>query len=338
MVTVHAYAALEENGPLVPYEYELGELRADDIDIAVESCGICHSDLSMLENEWGITRYPLVPGHEVIGKVKAVGDHVHHLSVGDRVGLGWHSAYCMTCDECMGGHHNLCPSAELTLGGRHGGFADIVRAHSASATKLPSELASGTAGPLLCAGITVYGPFEQMDISPSATVGVIGIGGLGHLALKFARAWGCRVVAFTSPGKTEEALELGAHQAINSRDADAIKAEKGRFDLILSTVNVNLDWNAYMRMLRPRGRLHMVGAVAEPLSLNLTPMMFGQLSLSSSPVGDPATMRRMLEFAARHDITPVNEHYPMSKVNDAMERLRSGEARYRIVLDRDGVH
>lgn len=335
MTTVHAFAATRTDGPLEPFEYELGPLGASEVDIAVETCGICHSDLSMLEDEWGLTRFPFVPGHEVIGKIAAVGDQVSHLSVGDRVGLGWHAGYCMTCDQCLEGHHNLCSTSSPTIVGRHGGFADIVRADAVSVAKLPAGLDANEAGPLLCGGMAVFNPLVQMDISPTSSVGVIGIGGLGHLALKFANAWGCHVTAFTSESKMDEARAMGAHDTISSRDPKAIKATAGRFDLLLSTVNVPLDWNAYLATLKPRGRLHMLGAVTEPLNLNLIPMMFSQLSVSSSPVGSPATVRKMLDFAARHDIAPVTEHFPMSRVNDAMEHLKSGKARYRIVLDRE---
>ncbi|MEO9591656.1 NAD(P)-dependent alcohol dehydrogenase, partial [Rhodopirellula bahusiensis] len=279
---------------------------------------------------------PLVPGHEVIGKVSSIGDHVSHLSVGDRVGLGWHAGYCMACDQCMSGDHNLCNDAQATIGGRHGGFADTVRAQSASVVKIPDPLNAKEAGPLLCGGVTVFNPFMQLGLSPTSSVGVIGIGGLGHLALKFANAWGCEVTAFTSESKQEEALEMGAHHTINSRDVDAIKNTDLRFDLVISTINVPLDWNAVLGTLKTHGRLHMVGALTEPMEIGLLPhMLFSQLSLGASPVGPPAVIRTMLDFAARHQIAPVTEHYPMSKVNDAFDRLRSGDARYRIILDRD---
>jgi uncharacterized zinc-type alcohol dehydrogenase-like protein len=335
MTTVQAYAATEINGPLEPYQYELGELEADQVDIAVESCGICHSDLSMLENAWGLTQFPFVPGHEVIGKVSALGAQVSHLAVGDRVGLGWHAGYCMSCDQCLDGHQNLCAEGQGTIVGRHGGFADIVRAQAVSVVKIPDSLDAGKAGPLLCGGITVFNPLVQLGLSPTASVGVIGIGGLGHLALKFARAWGCHVTAFTSSeSKQTEAIGLGAHEVINSRDPEALKAANGQFDLILSTVNVPLDWNAYLEALKPQGKLHMLGAVTEPLDISIFPMMFRQLSLSSSPVGSPATIRSMLEFAGRHEINPVTEHFPMAQVNEALDHLRAGKARYRIILDR----
>ena len=184
--------------------------------------------------------------------------------------------------------------------------------------------------------MAVYNPLVQMNISPNASVAVIGIGGLGHLALKFARAWGCEVTAFTSnDSKAAEAVELGAHHTIHSRDKDAIKEAASSFDLILSTVNVPLDWNSYLAALKPRGRMHMLGAVTQPLDINLIPMMFNQLSLSSSPVGSPATIRKMLAFAARHKIAPVTEHFAINQVNDAIEHLESGKARYRIVLDQN---
>ncbi|MFP4389574.1 MAG: NAD(P)-dependent alcohol dehydrogenase [Desulfococcaceae bacterium] len=329
MTTVHAYAAAKAGGPLEPFEYELGPVGPFDVDINVESCGICHSDLSMMDNEWQMTSYPFVPGHEVSGRIAAVGEHVAHLQPGDRVGLGWHAGYCMACANCMSGHHNMCAEAAGTIVGRHGGFADKVRAQAASVFKIPDGLDGTKVGPLLCGGITVFNPLVQFDLPPTASVGVIGIGGLGHMALQFARAWGCRVTAFTSSeSKIEEAKRMGAHDTLNSRDPDALEAAVGRFDLIISTVNVKLDWNAYLNTLKPRGRLHVVGAVLEPLDIQVFPLLLGQRSVSSSPVGAPATIGKMLDR-----LQPVTEHFPFEKVNDAMEHLRAGNARYRIVLE-----
>ena len=330
---IKAYAASEAGGELKPFEYDAGPLGRHEVEIDVEHCGICHSDLSMLNNEWGMSQYPLVPGHEVIGTISKTGDDVTSVSVGDRVGLGWHSGYCLTCPSCLSGDHNLCASAQGTMVGRHGGFAEQVRAHSTSVVVLPGAMDIQSAGPLFCGGITVFNPLVQFDVKPTASVAVIGIGGLGHMALQFLRAWGCEVTAFTSTdAKKEEALQMGAHQTINSRDSGAIAAAAGRFDLVLSTVNVKLDWNAYLATLRPRGRLHFVGATLDPLDLSVFPLIGGQRSVSGSPVGSPAVIAQMLEFAARHDIKPVIEVYPFDQVNEAMERLRSGQARYRIVL------
>jgi uncharacterized zinc-type alcohol dehydrogenase-like protein len=331
---VKAYAAMKAGGSLEPFEYELGPLGPNDIDIEVEHCGICHTDLSMLDNDWGLTSYPFVGGHEVIGKVAAAGDRVTHVSVGDRVGLGAQAGYCMTCAECLGGHHNTCTNATSTIIEHHGGFAEMVRASGPSAVRLPDGLDPAEAGPLFCGGITVFSPLVDFDVRPTDSVAVLGIGGLGHLALKFARAWGCHVTAFTSSGsKTEQALEMGAHETIDSRDGEAIAGAAGRFDLILSTVNVKLDWNAYMATLKPRGRLHFLGVQTDPLELEMIPMLFGRLSVSASPVGSPQTIADMLEFCRRHDIQPITEHFPFERINDAMQHLRDGKARYRIVLD-----
>ncbi|MCX6976111.1 MAG: NAD(P)-dependent alcohol dehydrogenase, partial [Verrucomicrobia bacterium] len=266
MSTVHAYAATSPSSPLTPFTYELPPIDAEHVDIRVEYCGICHSDLSMLRNEWGFTTYPLVPGHEVVGRVEVVGSLVKNLKVGDRVGLGWFSESCMTCPQCMGGDHNLCGSGEGTIVGRHGGFADLVRAHWAWAIKIPEALPAVSAGPLFCGGITVFSPIVEFNVRPTDRVGVIGAGGLGHLAIQFLNKWGCEVTAFSStPDKADELTKLGAHRVVNSRDGDALKAEAGRFDFIISTVAVPLEWMAYVAALAPKGRLHTVGAIPEPV-------------------------------------------------------------------------
>jgi uncharacterized zinc-type alcohol dehydrogenase-like protein len=335
MSTIKAYAAVESGGELQPFEYDPGPLDPGQVEIAVEHCGICHSDLSMVNDDWGMSVYPLVPGHEVIGRIAAAGDSVEGLAVGRRVGLGWHAGYCMRCASCMSGDHNLCAGAQGTIVGHHGGFADRVRASAASVVPLPDGLDPAAAGPLLCGGITVFNPLVQFDVKPTDAVAVVGIGGLGHLALQFLRAWGCRVTAFTSTAaKRQEALDMGADDVVDSSDSSALEGAAGRFDLVLSTVNVSLDWNAYLATLRPRGRLHFVGATLEPLDLGVFGLIGGQHSVSGSPVGSPATIERMLDFAARHGIEAVVERYPFEKVNDAMERLASGRARYRVVLSR----
>ncbi len=332
---VKAYAASEAAAKLQPFEFELGEIGEEQVDIEVSHCGICHSDLSMLDNEWQITEYPLVPGHEVVGKIKAVGPSVTHLSVGQTVGLGWFAQSCMTCAQCLSGNHNLCPSAEGVIVGRHGGFADVVRAHKGWVIPLPDGVNAGSAGPLFCGGITVFNPIVQNNVRPTDRVGVVGIGGLGHMALRFLRAWGCEVTAFsTSSDKKEEAMKLGAHRFVNTRDTGALEKLAGHFNLILVTVNVALPWDEYVNALGPKGKLHLVGA-APSVEATVFPLLIGQKSFGASPLGSPATMGAMLEFAARHGIAPVTETYPMSKVNDAFERLRSGKARYRIVLEND---
>jgi alcohol/geraniol dehydrogenase (NADP+) len=335
MALIHAYAAEKQGGLLQPFEYDPGPLHAEQVEIAVEHCGICHSDLSMLDQEWGSTVYPFVPGHEIVGTVIAAGSHVKGRKVGDRVGLGWFTGSCMHCRQCIGGDQHLCASTEQTIVGRHGGFADRVRANWAWTFPLPAGVDGASAGPLFCGGITVFSPILLGGVKPLDRVGVVGIGGLGHMALMFLRAWGCEVTAFTSTAaKHAEALKLGAHHAIASNDKDALKKARGQLDFIIVTVNVALDWTGYLAALRPKGRLHFVGAVLEPLSVPVFRLMGGQKTLGASPTGSPSTIAAMLDFCARHRIAPQVEHYPLSKVNDALAHLRGGKARYRIVLDK----
>ncbi len=332
-------AAMAQGERLKPFEFDPGTLKDDHVEIAVEYCGVCHSDLSLLNNDWGNTQYPAVAGHEVVGKVVALGDHVKTLSIGQRVGLGWYSGSCLVCPSCMGGDHNLCvtPGAlECTAIGRYGGFANRVRCQSTWATPLPEGLDFKKVGPLFCGGITVFNPIIQFGVRPTDRVGVIGIGGLGHLALAFLNKWGCEVTAFTSSeSKRAEALQLGAHKVVNSRDSDQIKKIRGSLNFIISTVNVSLDWHVYVEALAPKGRLHTVGAVPEPISVSAFSLLFGQKSISGSPAGSPTTAQMMIDFCARHNIAPVTEHFKLTEINEALAHLSAGKARYRIVLEND---
>jgi uncharacterized zinc-type alcohol dehydrogenase-like protein len=290
----------------------------------------------MLDNEWSQSVYPLVAGHEAVGTITAIGNHVRHLAPGQRVGLGWLSGSCKYCRQCMSGDHNLCPRAESTIVSRHGGFAERVRCNWEWAIPLPSELDAAKAGPLFCGGITVFNPIVEFGVKPTDRVGVIGIGGLGHMALQFLSAWGCEVYAFTSSdSKRAEAQELGADVVVNSRDSQAMKKIAGALDFIISTVNVPLDWQAIVETLGPKGRLNLVGAVLEPIPVSAFSLLMAQRSISGSPLGSPSTVAAMLDFCARHDIAPVTETFPMSRVNDAIEHLRAGKARYRVVLEND---
>jgi uncharacterized zinc-type alcohol dehydrogenase-like protein len=334
--STRVWAAQEPGGRLEETEVELGPLGERDVEIAVESCGICHSDLSMLDNDWGMTQYPFVPGHEIVGKVAAVGSHVQTVKPGQTVGLGWYSKSCMRCDQCMAGDHNLCPQAVGTIVGRHGGFADRVRGSEEWVLPLPEGVNAATAGPLFCGGITVFNPIVQLGLLPTHSVGVIGIGGLGHMALAFLHAWGCRVVAFsTSPEKEAEARELGADAFLNTRDADAVGKQAGTLDAIISTVNVELDWDLYVSLLKPRGKLHTVGAVEGGFGVkSVFPLIMAQRSLSASPLGSPRTTATMLEFAGRKHVEPIVETYSFDQINDAIDKLRNGKPRYRLVLQK----
>ncbi|MEJ7642266.1 MAG: NAD(P)-dependent alcohol dehydrogenase [Candidatus Nitrosocosmicus sp.] len=334
-MTIQGYAASKTGEKLEPFEYELGPLKPDEIEINVEYCGICHSDLHMLKNEWGITQYPLVPGHEIVGKVSAIGDIVKHLKVGQYVGLGWNARSCLICDQCLGGHHNRCLSGEDVIVGRHGGFADKVRCQGLWAFPLPNNINIKTAGPLFCGGITVFNPIIQNNINSTSNVAVVGIGGLGHMALKFLNAWGCEVTAIsTNPDKERAAREYGASHFLNSKNHDSLENSANRFDMVLVTSNADLDWDAYINTLRPGGKLHIVGAASQ-VKATVSALISNEKSFGGSPTGSPSTIAKMLNFCNRHNIEPVIEEFPLSKVNEAMAHLESGKARYRIVLRND---
>ena len=325
-------------GPKQPIALEpvdLGPLGDEEVEVAVEHCGLCHSDLSVLKNEWGISQYPAILGHEVVGRVAAVGANARGLAIGQRVGVGWNAASCMHCRRCMSGSHHLCPQVQPTIIGHRGGFASHIRAHWAWTIPLPETLNFPDAGPLLCGGITVFAPLA-MHAKPTDRVGIVGIGGLGHMAVKFAAAYGCDVTAFTSSeGKFDEARGFGADHVVSSRDSSAIQKLRSSFDLLISTVNVPIDWNAIIGTLAPNGRLHVVGAVLEPIPVAAFSLILQQRSISGSPSGSPVAIETMLEFASRHNVAPQTEHFPMSSINEAFARLESGKARYRIVLDAD---
>ena len=330
---INAYAAASAGAPFEPIDYELGELAHDEVDLAVEACGICHSDLSMLNNDWGLSAYPYIGGHEVVGRVLDKGANVNNLELGQRVGLGWYSRSCGVCQPCLNGDQNLCVVAEGTIVQRHGGFADKVRAQALWCTPVPEALDPAAAGPLFCGGITVFNPIVQNSIAATDHVAVVGIGGLGHLALQFLAAWGCEVTAITSSeSKAAEAKQLGADHVLVSRDVDAMKAAAGRFRMILVTVNVELDWDLYISMLARRGTLHIVGAVPS-VSSGSFPLIEQQKSITGSPLGSPGLVRTMLDFCARKKIAPVTQSFPMSKINEAFAELKAGHARYRLVLE-----
>lgn len=335
MSVIDAWVATAVHGKLERQKIDLGPLGAEEVEVQVESCGLCHSDLSMLKNDWALSTFPAILGHEVIGRVVAVGSVAKGVKVGQRVGVGWTADSCMHCRQCKSGDQHLCLQATPTIVGHRGGFASGMRCHWAWAIPLPETLNLADSGPLLCGGITVFNPLA-MFAQPTSHVGIVGIGGLGHMGVKFAAAYGCDVTAFTSSeSKFDEARGFGAHHVVSSRNTDSIKQLAAKFDLLIVTANVPLDWNALISTLAPNGRMHIVGAVKEPLGIAIIPMIFGQKSVSGSPTGSPVEIERMLDFAARHQITPQTEHYPMSRINEAFERLESGKARYRIVLDAD---
>lgn len=334
---IQAYAARAAGEKLEAYQFDAGELQAHQVEVQVEYCGLCHSDLSIIQNDWGSSVYPVVAGHEVIGTITQLGSEAKGLKIGQRVGIGWTAESCQHCDPCIDGRLVQCTGGKIsTIVGHAGGFADKVRAAWQWAIPLPDDLAPESAGPLLCGGITVFDPLLQHQIQAVHHVGVIGIGGLGHIALKLLKAWGCEITAFTtSADKTEELKAMGADHVVNSRDPQQLKAQHGKFDLLLCTVNVSLHWQSYIQTLNANGTLHMLGLPLEPMPISAGALISGAKAVKGSATGSPAALRQLLKFAARQKIAPQVEIFPMSQINAAIERLHSGQARYRIVLKAD---
>ena len=330
---IKAYAAMSKGSSLELFEYEAIPLKANEVNIKVESCGICHSDICAIDGSWGISKYPMVAGHEVIGKIIGVGSDASLHKIGDRVGLGWHSGYCNDCEQCDAGDHNFCSSTKKTVFSQHGGFAEQVTADEVSVIPIPNSLNYADAGPLLCGGITVFTPIVEFNINKDHKVGIIGIGGLGHLALKFYKALGCHVTAFTNSEDKDNLLKtLGADEIISSTDKSQIKVLGPKFDLIISTVNVKLDWNLFLSIIKPRGRLHFVGAVLAPIETSVFSLMGGRKSISGSPVGSPVNIKKMLDFCLKHKISPMVEHFKFDQINDAIAKVRENKVRFRAVL------
>lgn len=333
MATIQGLAVHAAGAELLPLKYDPGDLRPHDVEVTITHCGVCHSDVHLIDNDWGVSQFPFIPGHEIVGTVREAGAEVAHLKAGDRVGIGWQADSCGSCEWCRRGEENLCAHAQPTCVGRHGGYADAVRVSARFAVKLPEELDSDSAAPLLCGGITVYSPLRSLGVNPASRVGVIGIGGLGHLALQFARAFGAEVTAFsTSPAKEDEAMELGAHRFVNSRESKALKAVEGSLDLILSTINATQDWNAHMAALRPHGSLCLVGVPPAPVSVAAYPMIAGARCVRGSNTGGPGLIEEMLDVASRHRVAARTENFRMAQANQALARVRKNHVRYRAVL------
>ena len=331
-MTFHAHAAMEKKGALRPFEYEPAALGAQDVEIRVTHCGICHSDVHLVDGDWGMGRYPMVPGHEIVGTIDATGSEVQGLKKGDRVGVGWQRGACLACEACLAGDENLCAASQATCVFNHGGFADRVRLDGRFAFAIPDALASDAAAPLLCGGATVYAPLRRWARSPMK-VGVVGIGGLGHLALQFARAMGCEVTALSSsPDKEPEARSFGAHRFLATRERNALRSAASSLDFVLSTVFADQDWPALVGTLKPNGVLCVVGGPPEPISVPAFALIGAQKTIAGSVIGGRRDIREMLEFAARHGVAAKTELRPMSEANAGLDHVRAGRARYRVVL------
>ena len=333
MSEIHGLAVHAAGAQLLAYKFEPGELKSNEVEIKISHCGVCRSDVHLIDNDWGLSKYPFVPGHEIVGTVVEVGSDVKDRSVGERVGVGWKCNSCGVCEWCRQGEEHLCAKSQPTCIGRNGGFADRIRVNSRFAIPVPVALESENAAPLLCAGITVYSPLRNHGVRPSSRVGVIGIGGLGHLGVQFARAFGAEVTAFsTSKDKEAEARKLGAHHFVNTRDTGALKKVAGSFDFLLSTVNADQDWQGYMQALRPKGTLCIVGVPPLPLQIQGNSLVGAQRSVAGSQTGSPRDLFEMLDVAARHGVKAITERFAMAKANDAVAKVKKNQVRYRAVL------
>ena len=333
MSQIQGLAAHAAGAELLPFRYDPGELGLQQVEISITHCGICQSDLHLISNDWGMSQYPFIPGHEIVGEVTAAGTEVKSLKVGQRVGLGWQSSSCGVCEWCIKGMENLCPAAESTCVHRHGGYADKVRADARFAVPIPECIESEHAAPLLCAGITVYNPMRDHGVNPSSRVGIVGIGGLGHIALQFARVFGAEVTAFsTSADKEAEARTLGAHRFVNTRESKAMKEVAGTLDFVLSTINADLDWGVYMQTLRPTGTMCFVGIPPSPVAVHAFSLISGIRSITGNAIGSPYRLREMLDVAARHGVKAQTERFPMVKANAAIELVKKNKVRFRAVL------
>lgn len=335
---VSSWAAMAAGERLVPFKYEMPfEPPVGHVDVRITHCGICHSDLHQIDNSWGVASFPLVPGHEIVGVVEAVGDSVDDFEVGDRIAIGVQRGCCESCDQCKAGLEHICPEITKTYAGPgkdKGGFATSIRYPARWLFKCPDHLLPEHVAPLMCAGITTFSPLKR-HAKRGDKVGVIGIGGLGHLALQFAKAMKCEVVAISrSVSKTEEAIGFGASRMLISSDEDAMKVAAGSFDVILNTVSGNAPLDPIFALLKPRGKLVCVGLPekTEKSQLFLHSAVLAERELVGSYLGPRADYGAMLRFAARHGVKPQVELMQASQVNEAVARVRENRARYRIVL------
>ncbi len=332
---VLGYAARAVGQPLEPFTYEPPKLGEHDVRVSVTHCGVCHTDIHAINDYYGITTFPFVPGHEIVGYVSAVGRAASGLKEGDRVGIGWQGRSCMQCEWCLQGEEQLC--LDIVSSGTwvpYGGFSSSVLVDSRFAYPLPDTMPSEVAAVLVCAGITVYSPLRSYAAQPAQKIGIIGVGGLGHLALQFARALDYEVTAISSsPEKKEQALAFGADHFIVSDDQTSLRQVVFGFDLLLCTAHGKINWEALLNTLKKNGRLVLLGF--PDVALNSTDLVTHQLSITGSFLGNRATMREMLSFAHAHGIVPKVELMPMTEVNEAIRKVKANKARYRIVLVND---
>ena len=341
---VHAYAAQSGDAPLAPFDLDRREPRANDVAIDIHFCGVCHSDLHTVRGEWEGVSFPCVPGHEIVGRVTAVGAEVTRFKVGDMVGVGCLVDSCQRCDPCHHGLEQYCENGFTgTYGGPEqgtgantfGGYSEAIVVRQEFVLRLPEGLDPAAASPLLCAGITTYSPLKHWGAGPGKAVGVVGLGGLGHMAVKLAAAMGAEVTLFTtSPGKEEDARRLGAQHVVISRDADAMAGVARSLDLIINTVAAPIDLDPYIAALKLDGAMVLLGAPATPHPApQVFPLLFGRRSMAGSLIGGIAETQEMLDFCAEHGVVSDIEMIPIQEIETAYARMLKGDVKYRFVID-----
>jgi len=337
-----AFAAPGATAPLAAATIERRQPGATDVQIQILYCGVCHSDLHFARNEWHFTQYPAVPGHEIVGRVTATGKGVKKFKVGDTVGVGCLVDSCRTCTECRAGLEQFCNGMVMTYGstdpilggGTLGGYSQSIVVTEDFVLRLPANLDPAAAAPLLCAGITTYSPLRHWKVGKGQKVGIVGLGGLGHMGVKFAKAFGAHVVLFTtSPGKVADGKKLGAHEVVISKDEAQMAAHAGSFDFILDTVSAAHDLNAYFNLLKRDGNLTLVGAPEQPLPVAAFPLIMRRRSFSGSLIGGLPETQEMLDFCGKHNIACDIEMIRMDQINTAYERMLKSDVRYRFVID-----
>ena len=342
MSNIHAYATTAANAALAPFEITRREPGSHDVQIEILYCGVCHSDIHQARNEWGNSIYPMVPGHEIVGRVTAVGDHVKKFKVGDMAGVGCLIDSCRTCPQCAAGDEQFCENGSTgTYNGidkngeiTFGGYSKQIVVDENFTLLIPANLDIKAVAPLLCAGITTYSPLRRWKVGPGQKVAIVGLGGLGHMAVKLAAAFGAEVtVLSTSDNKEVDAKRLGAHHFVNSRNAEKMKSLAGHFDFILNTVSAKNDYNALLGLLHTNGSMVLVGAPAEPSQISGFSLIMGRRSIAGSLIGGLAETQEMLDFCGKHNITSDVEMISIDKINEAYERILNADVKYRFVID-----
>lgn len=342
MIAAHGFAAQTAKSPLAPFRFERREPRGNDVVIDIQYCGVCHSDIHQARDEWGGSIFPMVPGHEIVGKVTRVGSQVKNYKVGDMVGVGCLVDSCQTCASCEDGLEQFCERGMIgTYNSRekdgtptYGGYSNVIVVKEDFVVRIPPGLELARVAPLLCAGITTYSPLRHWGIESGDKVGVVGLGGLGHMAVKIANAMGAHVVVFTtSTSKAEDARRLGAHEVVLSKDAEAMKKRQGTLDFILDTVSAAHDLNPYLACLKHDGNMVLVGLPEKAPTIQPGLLVMGRRSLAGSLIGGLPETQEMLDFCAEHGIVSDVEVIRMEQINDAYERMLRGDVKYRFVID-----